>query len=216
VVDPVEFVVDYSITCHTFTQSYTAGDHSTKTVTYSGDTTGYSFIALNRQITSFNTEPVILDPSTQGVAAGQVQGCNGEIPSNGIGCYATGSATSTSLYTRTALPATTGSLAKASDSSPIDTTTLFTTTAASILQPFTAGNIITGEVNLDKSPCALNLAAPQFIATVASAKGEIAAPFVLDSASTILKKFGSQYRHIPHGCPYTTIMNGKKTTLIAS
>jgi hypothetical protein len=46
---------------------------------------GYSLVALNRSVDSFDTEPVVLTPAGEPVA-GQDFGCSGEIPGIGIGC----------------------------------------------------------------------------------------------------------------------------------
>ena len=49
------------------------------------DIAGYSIITLNKQVDSFDTEPVVLTPDGQAVP-GEDFGCSGEIPGVGIGC----------------------------------------------------------------------------------------------------------------------------------
>ncbi len=46
---------------------------------------GYSLVALNRTVDSFDTEPVVLTPAGEAVP-GQDFGCSGELPGYGIGC----------------------------------------------------------------------------------------------------------------------------------
>jgi hypothetical protein len=46
---------------------------------------GYSITTLNKQIDSFDTEPVVLTPGGEAVP-GEDFGCSGEIPGVGIGC----------------------------------------------------------------------------------------------------------------------------------
>lgn len=46
---------------------------------------GYSLVALNREVDSFDTEPVVLTPAGDPVL-GEDFGCSGEIPGIGIGC----------------------------------------------------------------------------------------------------------------------------------
>jgi hypothetical protein len=51
----------------------------------SSDIAGYSVITLNKQVDSFDTEPVVLTPAGDAVP-GEDFGCSGEIPGVGIGC----------------------------------------------------------------------------------------------------------------------------------
>ena len=51
----------------------------------SSDIAGYSIITLNKQVDSFDTEPVVLTPAGDAVP-GEDFGCSGEIPGMGIGC----------------------------------------------------------------------------------------------------------------------------------
>ena len=51
----------------------------------SANIAGYSVVALNRSVDSFDTEPVVLTPAGNAVA-GQDFGCSGEIPGAGVGC----------------------------------------------------------------------------------------------------------------------------------
>jgi hypothetical protein len=51
----------------------------------SSEIEGYSIITLNKQIDSFDTEPVVLTPAGDAVP-GEDFGCSGEIPGIGIGC----------------------------------------------------------------------------------------------------------------------------------
>jgi hypothetical protein len=51
----------------------------------SSDVAGYSIIALNKTVDSFDTEPVVLNPAGDAVP-GEDFGCSGEIPGMGIGC----------------------------------------------------------------------------------------------------------------------------------
>jgi hypothetical protein len=51
----------------------------------SSDIAGYSIITLNKQVDSFDTEPVVLTPAGDAVP-GEDFGCSGEIPGVGIGC----------------------------------------------------------------------------------------------------------------------------------
>jgi hypothetical protein len=46
---------------------------------------GYSIATLNKQVDSFDTEPVVLTPGGEAVP-GEDFGCSGEIPGVGIGC----------------------------------------------------------------------------------------------------------------------------------
>jgi hypothetical protein len=52
----------------------------------SDDIAGYSIVTLNRQVASFDTEPVTLDFTTGEAAAGQDWSCAGPIPSQGVTC----------------------------------------------------------------------------------------------------------------------------------
>jgi hypothetical protein len=47
---------------------------------------GYALVALNRQVSGFDTEPVVLDAATNDPVPGQSFSCSGPIPGDGVAC----------------------------------------------------------------------------------------------------------------------------------
>jgi hypothetical protein len=52
----------------------------------SDEVKGYALVALNREVSGFDTEPVVVDTHTGDPVTGQSFSCSGPIPGDGIGC----------------------------------------------------------------------------------------------------------------------------------
>jgi hypothetical protein len=95
---------------------------------------GYSIIALNKSVDTFDTEPVVLTPAGDAVN-GEDFGCSGVIPGSGIGCGGSAS----------------------------------------------AWNHVHGGVGVSTDPC--GSPRPRLVVSVADAKGRVAGPYRLMSAT---------------------------------
>ena len=203
------------------------GGNKSLTVSYPSLVNGYSFVALNRLINSFDTEPPVLTPLGD-PAFGQVQGCNGGVPSKGIGCQMQGTA---SVYTRSA--ADTYATVSAADwyirkvatgtgaaSAFIDADYLKVGSLGMPINsgkraiPVQSGNAMTGSVSVD-SPCKWG-SGPAFVATVADPEGNVSIPidaqieskyFTLDWSKGLNVDPAENY--LPRGCTFKNATNSK-------
>ena len=218
VTDAANYELTYEITCSNFTTTFVNGSGETKTVTYPGAVNGYSIFSITRSIVGFDTEPFVLNPDgTSAAGSGQTISCNGEAPSNAIGCSLSGS---TSLYTRSgagtdvspytyAAATVTGLFAKpGSDylalTDVFPSANLFPANSGKKIIPAAAGNKITGKITVDANPCKATLQLPKLMANVSDGEGQQGVPFNLDVASTTKVKLtaGGKGITLAHGCPY--------------
>ena len=228
VTNPATYELTYEITCNDFTTTYVDGASATKTVTYPGAINGYSLFSVTRGIVGFDTEPQVLNPDGSSAASSyQAVNCNGELPSNAIGCslaiatslYArSGAGTEVSPYTYAAATVS-GLFAKpGSDylalTDLFPSTSLFPANSGKKIIPAKAGNKITGTIHVDANPCKATLQLPKLMANVSDGEGQQGVPFNLDVASTTKVKLapGAKGITLAHGCPYVV----KKKTYYAA
>ncbi|CAB4868730.1 MAG: hypothetical protein F2799_03020 [Actinobacteria bacterium] len=222
------YELTYEITCNDFTTTYVDGADVTKTVTYPGAVNGYSIFSVTRNIVGFDTEPFVLNPDGSSAASSfQTISCNGEIPSNAIGCSLS---SATSLYTRAGAgtdispyaysAATVSGLFAKPGSDYVALTELFPSdklfpaNSGKKIIPAKAGNKITGTIHVDANPCKALLQLPKLMANVSDGEGQQGVPFNLSVASSTKVKLtpGGKGITLAHGCPYVL----KKKTYHAS
>ena len=92
---PSAFAADGSFQPHCLGSAKVGEDRANGEILYKfvcdAKIAGYSIIALNKPVDSFDTEPVVLTPAGDPVS-GEDFGCSGQIPGSGIGCGGSASA----------------------------------------------------------------------------------------------------------------------------
>ena len=224
VTNTAAYELTYQITCSDYTTTFVNGSGDTKTVTYPGAVNGYTVFTTNRQIVGFDTEPTVHNPDLT-TAANQTVGCNGEAPSNAIGCSLS---SAVALYTRAGdgsgtpysytAAVVSGLFGKVgsdyfASTDLFPSASLFPANSGKKIVPAKAGNTIEGKITVDTNPCQATLQLPKLVVNVSDGEGQQAVPFNLDVASSVKVKLapGAKGIAIAHGCKYKV----KKQTLIA-
>lgn len=197
------------LTAETTAGKYTGplpGGSKKVSVTYPGSVSGYSLVALNREVLGFETEPAVLNSAGDAPAPLQTQYCNGEKPGFGIACSLQSSVNVYAKKTDDSFVKVTGAtLAVKSGASYTDLkdTTLYgdktvtgspdvTSASTDFLNigalglptnpgkkifPAQSGSRIVGELELTEDPCAWgDLNTLRMVVSVTDGEGQIAPP----------------------------------------
>ncbi len=216
----------------------------TVTVKYPALVSGYSVIALNNLVNGFDTEPAVLNAAGDAPAPNQTQYCNGDHPGTGVSCslqsgvnvYAqaadssylkvTGATLavksgstytdlkSTSLFADNSLTGSPSLLSSSTDFLSLGALGLPTNSGKKIM-PATSGSQITGELELDSTPCGWGNGL-KLVAILSDPEGQMNTPIEIslpESKYFKLVKVGGVFteQHIQKNC---TFQNGYYNTQV--